>query len=389
MVALTTAGIIWACAVSAAAAAPGPLAHASVVGGHPASIAEFPSAAYIAGGRGREATFCTGAVVAPRVVLTAGHCVENIDSLEQFRIADFHVTTGVADVRHPPSASVSRVTAALAYPGFDPSNLLGDAGLLVLARPVAAPPISLASPASPAPLETGTPLAIPGWGFTDPDGNPPKVLQTGEIAAQSTLYCRRHSKNIVAHYSTSLQICGVDLPDEEVANCYGDSGGPAVARRPDGTQVEVGIVSTGGAFCGPGEVNIFTRVEAIADWVQAWIATVEAGAPPPLEPKARLSRMTLSMATYLSGFTFSEVLGNRSVFLEPLQDSCHRLGPSSVRCEKTWQLKRTLLRVSVTSSWAIQHNQVVLRGSYVVHTVGRRCIAGPHPKSCPVHTLRG
>ncbi|HEX5376769.1 MAG TPA: trypsin-like serine protease, partial [Solirubrobacterales bacterium] len=60
---------------AAATASPG--AQASIIHGDVASIAEFPSLAFIAARTGKDEGFaCTGTVIAPRVVLTAAHCVE-------------------------------------------------------------------------------------------------------------------------------------------------------------------------------------------------------------------------------------------------------------------------------------------------------------------------
>src|SRR4051794_35699492 len=206
--------VIWLAAASPAAAAPGSSAHASLIGGRTASIAELPAAAFVTGGRGGGKFSCSGTVIAPRVVLTAAHCVDNVETLAKRRVVDFRVTTGVANVRRPPSSAVLRVTAALAYPGFDPSRLLGDAGLLVLSRPVAAVPISLASPAAPVPLEAGTQLQVAGWGLTDVDRFPaPDLLHSAEIAAQSAAYCRSHSREINLFFSASLQICAVAVPE--------------------------------------------------------------------------------------------------------------------------------------------------------------------------------
>jgi secreted trypsin-like serine protease len=332
------AGLIWAAGASSAAASPGFSAQASVVGGRPASIAEFPSMAFLTGGPGLGAFFCTATVVAPRVVLTAGHCVDNIASLGELRLSNYRVTTGVANVLHPPSADISKVTAAFAYPGFDPETLFGDAGLLILAQPVAVPPIALASPAAPVPLPVGTPLQLAGWGFTDlADEHVSNVLQTGEIAAQSSRFCRRHSREFDPYYSTSLQICGADLRDEIVSGCYGDSGGPAIARSSDGSPVEVGIVSAGGLACGPTEPNLFTRVEALADWIEGWIAAVETGAPAPVGPQTKLPPMTTEHAFEIYMFSIFEILGAHGYGNGNGYDSsCHRIGRSKVSCGETW-----------------------------------------------------
>jgi secreted trypsin-like serine protease len=389
---------LWATALAVAisavaspvAAATEPSAHASVVGGQPASITEFPSLAYIGLGRGEEEEdACSGTVIAPRIVLTAGHCVQNTISLVGLRPSDYRVLTGVADVDDALPANTFKVTAVLSYPDFNPHTFAGDAGLLILARPTGVTPIGLASPAAPAPPVPGAPLRSAGWGLTDLSEDAPSALQAGEMIARSHRHCRRRAKAFGLFYSPSQQLCAGDSPAEEVATCFGDSGGPAIALRPDGTQVEVGIVSTGGPFCEPDEPNIFTRVEAIAEWAQGWIAAVETGAPPPASPKARLPRMTINQASLVASFTLLETLGDRYAEGDNLDTRCRRRSEVTVHCTETWTNGRNRFAGEVTSRWAIRHNQVVLDGSYVVHRVRRSCLRGRHPKSCTVHTLRG
>jgi secreted trypsin-like serine protease len=381
---------IWA--MGAAPAGASSNAHTSVIGGRPASIADFPSLAYVLDrGHGRFGGYsCTGTVVAPRVVLTAAHCVEEIDSLVPSRVGDLRVVTGSADVDDPPDVDLSTVTADVVFPGFNPAKALGDAGLMILDRPVSAKPISLASPAAPVPLSGGTPLQLAGWGITDfITQHAPSVLHAGRIDAQTPAYCEQHSSLLDPFYSASLQICGADLHAGKVSGCYGDSGGPAIATRPDGTQAEVGIVSQGSPRCLPEEASVFTRVEAVAEWVQGWIAAVETGAPAPAEPEATLPRMTVFKAAAIDRLTLFELFpGSFSEASDP-HPRCRSLSRAKVRCDWAWDSGSGGFRATLTSFWAIERNQTLLRGSYVVRSATRRCLSGPHPRSCPVHTIRG
>ena len=77
---IATLALLASLVVAASAQAANPKATASVIGGHNASIAEYPALAYIEGVQATAGYACTGTVVAPRVILTAGHCVEDIES---------------------------------------------------------------------------------------------------------------------------------------------------------------------------------------------------------------------------------------------------------------------------------------------------------------------
>src|SRR4051794_8391566 len=81
--------------VPASATAGSPAAHASIIGGDVASIDAFPALAYIAAQTGKDEGFaCTGTVIAPRVVLTAAHCVEDLDVGGFTPAGDYKVATG-------------------------------------------------------------------------------------------------------------------------------------------------------------------------------------------------------------------------------------------------------------------------------------------------------
>src|ERR1700739_1284958 len=57
-----------------------PRAHAAIVGGHFARTGQFPWLARVLARRGRVIDACSGTVVAADLILTAGHCVEDVDS---------------------------------------------------------------------------------------------------------------------------------------------------------------------------------------------------------------------------------------------------------------------------------------------------------------------
>ena len=74
-----------------AAAAGGPGATASIVNGREADPGQFPSIAYVTARLGKFSEFgCTGSVVSPYVVITAGHCVESPETGLLTRAAGLH-----------------------------------------------------------------------------------------------------------------------------------------------------------------------------------------------------------------------------------------------------------------------------------------------------------
>ncbi len=209
---------------------------------------------------------CSGTVVAPNVVLTAGHCVtESVAPIEASR---YTVVTGAVN-RLSNTAVRSSVSKVIPYPGFKLggpgcSPLCGhDAGLLVLSQPIATPPIPMAtSPADATLLAPGTKAFEAGWGLTSPSGTeiPEDLYWTSTIIqCVGVVECGEHE----AEFSI---VSGNSSPK---GTCEGDSGGPLWSETSEGP-VEIGLTSRG--YSGTCNVTISTRVDEIEPWIQEQIA---------------------------------------------------------------------------------------------------------------------
>ncbi len=259
-------------------------AHASIFGGSTAASEEWPWAAFIlALDRQGEGFSCTGTVVAPTLVLTAGHCVEDILTGERTPASRYAVVTGSRDVRDSSLRQVSKVLRAMPYPGFNRFKLHGDAGLLELATPTSAPPLALATAADLPLLEAGMPTWIAGWGLNDHGAKPKQspVLRRAATYVQRRTYCRNHGRAYYPFFNASLQLCTTTPPGFSIGTCHGDSGGPALGYRSDGTPVQIGITSLGPADCDTTLPDVFTRVDLVSTWVSEWITAIATGTPPP------------------------------------------------------------------------------------------------------------
>jgi secreted trypsin-like serine protease len=124
-----------ALSVHATPARAGSVGHVAIVGGAPAADRTFPWLAHIEDFRGHTVGECAGSVVAPNLVLTAGHCAENTETEVEDPAAGYYVTTGAAEVRSR-EAQVSRVSDVMVFPKFHYGQVdTGDAALLVLSTP--------------------------------------------------------------------------------------------------------------------------------------------------------------------------------------------------------------------------------------------------------------
>jgi secreted trypsin-like serine protease len=252
-----------------------------VVGGTPASANTWPWLAFIYDEQGSTVSLCTGTVVAPDVVLTAAHCVENPVNGVRSAVSGFHVITGAVNWRSP-ARQQSTVSQIIVHPlraarGVS-NNVVGDAALLVLRTPTTAPAVALADSAEASLVRAGTRAEFAGWGRTDPKvARPPNVLRWASTVIQRPAYC--------AHFDSSFdaraQLCALDAPVEANSTCYGDSGGPLAVQDQSGSWFEVAVISTGGGNCSRRQADYYTRADYIHPWLESALRELSSGAAPP------------------------------------------------------------------------------------------------------------
>jgi len=221
-----------------------------VVGGRPVPGGLWPDAVAVLGPDGR----CSGTLIAPDVVLTAGHCME-IDP----RV----VVAGSVDIEQDGGEWI-RVARAIAYPDWERSY---DVGVLVLEHAAKTAPRAVARACTArATLKDGGEVTVVGFGITTAidDG-----LDRGVTKNWATI-------PITDATCTSDAACqaAIDPGGEIIAGgagadaCFGDSGGPAYAATGAGP-VLVGVVSRGLAgqwACGDG--GIYVRADKVARWIE-------------------------------------------------------------------------------------------------------------------------
>lgn len=367
-------------------------AHASVIGGKPASIAQFPSLAYIEAGNDRNGFACTGSVVAPRVILTAAHCVEDIESGRFAAPGEYAVATGVANPKQAKAENVFGVSATHVFPSFDPGAIHGDAAVLILSAPTSAPPLALAGPADAAFYEGGAPVTVAGWGLTRAENRQaPGNVRSAVMAVQKPETCQRRTRGFYKEFSTPQQLCLLSPPANKSGTCFGDSGGPAIGQRADGTPVEVGVISVVGPLCTPKAPNVLTRVDYVSTWVSEWIAATETGTPPPfVDPAAPLPQMSRSSAEAFALYALFDAFGERFSSLSRISGDCRRVSQTRYRCEVAW-ISRGTVYAGIVSPFYVRRQQTTAWDShFLVRWAPRRCLEGRGSgRGCRIHSKRG
>ncbi|WP_291612146.1 trypsin-like serine protease [Bradyrhizobium sp.] len=223
-------------------------AHAIVGGGAPSTDGIARSVVTIVGSRGN---FCTGSLIAPRIVLTAAHCVQ---PGAEYRIVD----------NSSGQPALQTIRSVAIHPGFRMEAMLShrataDVALLQLEQPAKGKaPATLGMPNIP--IAVGGRFTIAGIGVTvRGDGKSGGTIRVAGLIATGK--------------PGTLQIRLVDPVAQGARDglgaCTGDSGAPVFEDKPGGAAI-VGVVSwstgpNGSAGCG-GMTGV-TPLTLYRDWL--------------------------------------------------------------------------------------------------------------------------
>ena len=246
------------CALLAITAAPS----AAIVGGNDASPGEYPAVAHVSYG----VFLCTGTLIAPDTVLTAGHCSSVTGAAVSTPIS---WPAPLIDVRigghrdgEGERARVSRVT-------IPPDYLLtsgSDISILKLTAPSSKTPVKVAGEADRSIWSPGVMETIVGWGATEEGGSSPDVLQEARVPITTDAYCA----DAYSNFEPETMVCA-GFEEGGVDTCQGDSGGPMFGQSTSGGLRVVGATSFGEGCARPGKPGVYARVAdaPLREWIRS------------------------------------------------------------------------------------------------------------------------
>ncbi len=277
-----------------------------IVGGNPTTIGQWPWQVALAvrpsveKGGGLRRQFCGGSLVAPRYVITAGHCVFSEEAPPGHRIEVIsgrtQLSTDVGTV-----TKVRRVWAPIGKPpyllyGGDPPHW--DVAVLELAGPAEGTPIKIAGPGEGSAWSAGATAYATGWGLKSRNGKKSDRLRSVALDVKAPSACGGAA--VYGHdFDPALMLCAGAAGRD---TCQGDSGGPLVVPFYGGFRL-VGDTSFGKGCAKPGYSGVYARLSGppIRDVLQHDLYglggfNVAGGAPvaPPARPGHAAARAAAS-----------------------------------------------------------------------------------------------
>jgi hypothetical protein len=208
---------------------------------------------------------CSGTLIAPRVFLTAGHCVYNMFAARVWFENDI---ANVTD--YPLGGDMAIEGTPIAHPEyFWGGSDFHDVGVVLLDEPVYdIQPATLATPDLLTQLKkdrileggyeegvyfrsVGYGVTLLSWPHPTHDNNKIRMVSESEYVAlgKSTLHLFQRAVF------------------DESGTCGGDSGGPAFWIDPEGNEIIVAVTSTGDAMCVASSMSYRVDVADILQWI--------------------------------------------------------------------------------------------------------------------------
>lgn len=234
-----------------------------ITNGQAATAKQFPYQVGLRLTRSDGNYWCGGSLLSVRWIITAAHCTK--------RVTEIQVILG--GLRSRPNGDVGEVvitvpgnsTNVFIHKEYDEYYLENDISMIRLPEPVTLSdyikPAELPKFTGTAPLYTGKPGIISGWGLvSDSSSSISPTLQWTDTVVISNAACA-----VFYGRRPKSQIC-IGTKETVKSTCNGDSGGPLVL---EGTDTLIGVTSYGSIYgCEIEYPAGFSRVTSFLGWIE-------------------------------------------------------------------------------------------------------------------------
>ncbi|KAI8036325.1 trypsin alpha-3 isoform X1 [Drosophila gunungcola] len=226
-----------------------------IVGGDQADISDFPYQVSVRLETYMLLHICGGSIYAPKVVITAAHCIKG-------RYASYiRIVAGQNSIADLEEQGV-KVSKLIPHAGYNKKTYVNDIGLIItreaLEYSALVQPIAVAVDAPP----SGAHAVVSGWGKrTEEDEALPALLRAVELEIVERNTCG--AQYLTKEYTITDEMLCAGYLEGGKDTCNGDSGGPLTV---DG--VLVGIVSWGVGCGREGFPGVYTSVNSHTAWIE-------------------------------------------------------------------------------------------------------------------------
>ena len=237
--------------------------------------------------------FCAGTLIYERFILTAAHCVSNLDSNE------LAVVTGIHNIDQTSIDNTYQVASRYYHESYNSKLLTNDIAILLLKSNVTfSDKVKLAC--LPMPLNNDTAEAVVnknvvviGWGRRSKYQNTlSSTLQQGTMEViNGDPRCLLSKLSV--QYDQEKIYCAIDISNSKHSICKGDSGGPLLYYMNSRWYLygisSYAITGEGEIVCNNERPSYFTQVPAYLDWIEYGMNYTLSGK---VQPKSSAIRST-------------------------------------------------------------------------------------------------